>query len=237
MKPRRTAGLVGVAHSLADLKALHAAQQRAREAAERLAAEARAREAAAERERHLFRHEVGPVAPLRVPAAERPARPLPEPIARQRALDEAEALREAWSDGLDAETLLDTDEALGWRRTGVGPEVVRRLRRGEWALQAHCDLHGLRRDEARECLAGFLRDSLHTGLRCVRVVHGKGNGSPGRTPVLKGKVRHWLMQKDEVLAFAQARAIDGGAGALLVLLQPSRARTGTASPAGTSEPR
>jgi DNA-nicking Smr family endonuclease len=90
-------------------------------------------------------------------------------------------------------------------------------------VQAHCDLHGLRRDEAREQLALFLRDSLRTGLRCVRVVHGKGHGSPGRTPILKGKVRHWLMQKTEVLAFTQARAIDGGNGALLVLLQPAGA--------------
>lgn len=217
-----------VAHSLADLKALHQAQQRARREAERVAAAERERLAALERERLLFRHAVGPVEPLRAEAPERPARPRPEPLARQRALDEAEALREAWSDGPDAESLLETDESLGWRRAGIGPDVVKRLRRGEWALQAHCDLHGLRRDDARERLATFLRDALQSGLRCVRVVHGKGNGSPGKVPILKGKVRHWLMQKSEVLAFTQARAIDGGAGALLVLLQPSRGR-GTAT--------
>jgi DNA-nicking Smr family endonuclease len=96
--------------------------------------------------------------------------------------------------------------------------VPRRLRRGEWAIQAQVDLHGLRRDEARERLGGFLREAARHGLRCVRVVHGKGNGSPGRQSVLKGKVRSWLVQKAEVLAFVQAGPSDGGSGALLVLL-------------------
>jgi DNA-nicking Smr family endonuclease len=104
--------------------------------------------------------------------------------------------------------------------------VVRKLRRGVWAIQAQLDLHGLRREEARERLAGFLRASVRDGLRCVRVIHGKGNGSPGREPVLKGKVRSWLVQKSEVIAFAQARAQDGGHGALLVLLRPSRPEPG-----------
>ena len=106
----------------------------------------------------------------------------------------------------------------------VGPVVP--LRRGVWAIQAQLDLHGLRRDEARERLAGFLRESGRAGLRCVRVIHGKGNGSPGREPVLKGKVRSWLVQKSEVIAFAQARAQDGGHGALLVLLRPQRHQRG-----------
>jgi len=96
--------------------------------------------------------------------------------------------------------------------------VAARLRRGHWAVQAQIDLHGLRRDEAREALGQFLRDAQRAGLRCVRVVHGKGLGSPGRTPVLKDKVHGWLIQKNQVLAFVQARPLDGGAGALLVLL-------------------
>ncbi len=206
---------------LQDLRRVHDAQQRAaREQAEREAAE-RARQVAAERERHWFRHAVGPVEPLRTGDPVRPERSRPAPIARQRALDEAQALRETWSDGFDAETLIDSDDSLAWRRSGIGIDVIHKLRRGIWAVQAQCDLHGLRRDEAREQLATFLRDALRQGLRCVRVIHGKGNGSPGRSPVLKGKVRHWLVQKNEVLAFAQARATQGGQGALMVLLQPS----------------
>lgn len=183
---------------------------------------AREREAAAreKRERELFATSVGPVAPLRRPAAAPVPRPRPPAVPRQRALDEAAVLRESISDEFDVETLLDTDDALSFRRRGIGPEVVRKLRRGVWAIQAQLDLHGLRRDAARERLALFLRDAVRDGARCVRVVHGKGNGSPGREPVLKGKVRSWLVQKNEVIAFTQARAQDGGHGALLVLLKP-----------------
>jgi hypothetical protein len=81
---------------------------------------------------------------------------------------------------------------------------------------------GLRRDAARERLTAFVHDAVHTGLRCVRVVHGKGNGSPGREPVLKGKVRSWLIQKADVLAFVQARGDEGGHGAVIVLLRALR---------------
>ncbi len=99
-------------------------------------------------------------------------------------------------------------------------EITHRLRAGHWSIQRQLDLHGLRTDEAREALGQFIRYAHKTGLRCVRVVHGKGLGSPGKTPVLKGRVQRWLVQKKEVLAFVQARPMDGGAGALLVLLQP-----------------
>lgn len=182
--------------------------------------EAQAREEAARqrRERDLFALTVGPVQPLRRAARTVVARPRPQPVPLQRQLDEAAALREAWSDELDVETLLDTDEALSYRRPGIGLDVARKLRRGGWAIQAQVDLHGLRRDAARDRLAEFLHDALRQGLRCVRVVHGKGNGSPGRQAVLKGKVRGWLIQKAEVLAFVQARPAEGGAGALVVLL-------------------
>jgi DNA-nicking Smr family endonuclease len=127
---------------------------------------------------------------------------------------------EAISDEFDASTLLDTDEHLSYRAAGIGPDVTRKLRKGDWAIQAQLDLHGLRTEEARERLGAFLRDARKQGLRCVRVVHGKGLGSPGKTPVLKGRVQGWLAQKKEVLAFVQARPAEGGAGALVVLLQP-----------------
>ena len=93
------------------------------------------------------------------------------------------------------------------------------LRRGRWAIQAHLDLHGHIRDEARLAVNQFIAECLTLGKRCVRIVHGKGLGSPGREPVLKRLVLGWLTQKMEVLAFCQARAVDGGAGAVVVLLQ------------------
>ena len=107
------------------------------------------------------------------------------------------------------------------RRPSVGPEVTRKLRKGDWSIQREIDLHGLRSDEARLALTAFIRDAHKHGLRCVRVVHGKGLGSPGKTPVLKSKVHSWLVQKNQVMAFVQAKPAEGGAGALVVLLTPS----------------
>jgi DNA-nicking Smr family endonuclease len=206
-------------HSLQDLKLLQRelalARRLAEEAAERRTALARL----AEQEQRLFELSVGPVQRLkaenqRVLHARVP--PAPEPL--QREADERRVMLQALSDDFDVDSLLETDETLSFRRPEISPEVVRRLRRGHWALQAQIDLHGLRRDQAREALGHFVHESSRRGLRCVRVVHGKGNGSPGREPVLKAKVRRWLVQKNEVLAFVQARASDGGSGALMVLL-------------------
>ncbi len=144
-------------------------------------------------------------------------------FAVQQQLDDQRVLREAISDEFDATTLLDVDDALSFRRPGIGTDVTRKLRKGDWSIQREIDLHGLRREEAREALADFIREAHRRGWRCVRVVHGKGLGSPGKTPVLKGKVQGWLVQKNEVLAFVQARADEGGAGALVVLLKPGLA--------------
>lgn len=196
-----------------------------REEAERLARERAAAERA-QRERRMFADAVGPVHRLKDRRLAEIERPLPEPLPRQREADERAALRETLSDEMDVERLLETDEGLSFRRRGIGVDVLKRLRRGEWAIQSQVDLHGLRRDEARERLGQFLREAVRQGLRCVRIVHGKGLGSPGREPVLKGKVRAWLVQKAEVVAFTQARPAEGGAGALVVLLdaqRPSRA--------------
>jgi DNA-nicking Smr family endonuclease len=186
-----------------------------------LAEERRAAKVATARaEQSLFAATVGTVAPLRKGAATPPARPRPPPQARQRERDEKAVLVESISDEFDAETLLDTDDALSFRRRGIGIDVVRKLRRGVWVLQDELDLHGLRREEARERVLEFLRHAARTGRRCVRIVHGKGHGSPGRAPVLKAKVKAWLVQDDAVLAFTYARAADGGHGAVIVLLRP-----------------
>ena len=209
-----------VARGLGELGAIHATLRERRAAVEAAHAAALAQAAKAEREQRLFAESVGQIIPLRRPPTPALAKPRPAPFARQRERDEKAALAESMSDGFDVETLLETDDALSFRRRGIGLDVVRKLRRGVWALQGQLDLHGLRRDEARERLAEFLRHAGKSGLRCVRVVHGKGNGSPGREPVLKGKVRSWLVQRSEVIAFTQARASEGGAGALVVLLKP-----------------
>jgi DNA-nicking Smr family endonuclease len=139
----------------------------------------------------------------------------------QQQRDEQAVMREAISDEFDSGTLLDTDEALSFRRPGMGPDVLRKLRRGGWSIQGQLDLHGLRREDARQALSQFIKDANKVGWRCVRVVHGKGLGSPGKAPVLKGKVQGWLIQKQEVLAYVQARPAQGGAGALVVLLAQS----------------
>jgi DNA-nicking Smr family endonuclease len=208
-------------HSLADLKTLKPVLS-ARAAAAAAEREAQHQQAMrVDRERRLFELAVGPVQPL---VSQRrvvhPSRPVsPEPFQRQR--DEAQVMREALSDDFDVETLLHTDELLSYRTPGLGADVVRKLREGRWSIQRQLDLHGLRVDQAREALGRFIRESQHAGLRCVRVVHGKGLGSPGRTPVLKSRVHRWLVQKHEVMAFVQARPAEGGAGALVVLLRPA----------------
>jgi DNA-nicking Smr family endonuclease len=205
-----------------DFAALQALRDQLKQEQEtRAAADARRREqeALAQREANLFRQSIGGVAPLRSHGKAVHLPPQPEPIARQHLADEQAALAQSLSDEFSIESLLETDEGLSYARTGIGQETVRKLRRGHWVTQAQLDLHGMRTDEAREALAEFLRSATKRGLRCVRVIHGKGLGSVNREPVLKKKVRNWLVQKEEVLAFCQARAADGGAGAVMVLLK------------------
>jgi DNA-nicking Smr family endonuclease len=206
-----------------DLREQLGAIQRTLVERERELALQRAREAAqAHRERaqrEHFARAVGPVQPIAAAVRTLHARTPAAPEPRQRLADEARALAATLSDELDVATLLETDAGLAFRREGIGADVLTRLRRGQWTIQRELDLHGLTRDAARDALAEFVRRAARDGVRCVRVIHGKGNGSPGRVPVLKDKVRAWLVQKSEVIAFAQASAADGGHGALLVLLR------------------
>ncbi len=214
------------ARSLQDLGGLKAALLQAQREAEALAARQREAALRAQRERELFATSVGRVQPLPDKGRAHTAPLPPEPEPKQRQRDERAALRETISDEFNVESLLETDEALFYRRPDIGLDVVRKLRRGGWTIQAQIDLHGLRRDEARERLSEFVRDSVAQQRRCVRVVHGKGLGSPGREPVLKGRVHSWLVQKQEVLAFVQARPAEGGNGALVVLLRGDTGRSG-----------
>lgn len=170
--------------------------------------------------KNLFANSVGTVKPLsNKPKATSKTKP-PEPVPFQRQRDDQAVLRESLSDEFDVETLLDIDDALSFRRPGIGTDVTKKLRQGVWSIQRQVDLHNLRTEEARDALGAFIREAHKHGMRCVRVVHGKGLGSPGKEPVLKAKVKSWLIQKQEVLAFVQAKPAEGGAGALVVLLKP-----------------
>ncbi len=143
----------------------------------------------------------------------------PKPIPQQFIRDEKQALRDSLSDGYIPSHELESGEELLYLREGQSPSVISKLRRGHWVVQANLDLHGLISDEARTQVAEFLAGCKKRGIRCVRIVHGKGLGSRNREPILKHKVRNWLIQKDEVIAYAQARATDGGSGAVIVLLK------------------
>ena len=215
--------MAGSLKSFADLqqvgKQLKAQQeQKAKEEAER-----KAREKQAAIEANLFRHSVGEVQALKSKnvANHHPVPPRPAPIPYQHIADERAAFQESISDEFDAGSLLDADENLSYTRPGVGIDVAKKLRQGAWTIQAQLDLHGMRRDQARDNLGEFIRRCVRNGYRCVRVIHGKGLGSINKEPVLKNKVRNWLIQKEEVIAFSQATAADGGAGALIVLLRSS----------------
>ena len=173
----------------------------------------------AQAEQELFTRAVGKVQALdHAPRVTLKAAPA-APRAFQQQRDDEAVLKASLSDEFDISTLLDVDDQLSFRRPGIGTDVTRRLRRGDWSIQGQVDLHGLRSEEARDTLAQFVRDAVRMGWRCVRVVHGKGLGSPGKVPVLKSKVQRWLVQKNEVQAFVQAPPVQGGAGALLVLLK------------------
>jgi DNA-nicking Smr family endonuclease len=172
-------------------------------------------------EKNLFSRAVGAVQPIAHMARASLQVQTPQPLAFQQHLDDQAVMRESLSDEFDATTLLDVDDQLSFRRPGIGLDVTKKLRTGGWTIQSEIDLHGLRREEARNRLGQFIREAMKMGWRCVRVIHGKGLGSPGKMPVLKSKTLAWLIQKNEVLAFVQAKPDQGGAGALLVLLKGS----------------
>ena len=160
--------------------------------------------------------DVKPMSAARVPIAKRkpPAR------ARFTAADRAAVLVESLQ-GLDGE-IADTGDEISFRRDGVQDGVLRRLKRGEYRVEEVCDLHGLRVDEAKAHLRDFLAEALAHRLRCVRVIHGKGKGSGPRGPVLKTAVNMILRKTAPVLAFTSARRVDGGTGAINVLLSTAR---------------
>ena len=216
----------------ADLKSL--SKQLKEQADARAAAEAERikREKVQAVEANLFHASVGGVKKL--PEQNRYVPSLPKSAAapaqvqrpRTQAEDDAAVLRESLSDLFEVDHYLEEDPALNYAAPGVGTDVVKKMRKGHWPVQDEIDLHGLRRDEARDAIGAFLRRAAMRNHRCVRVIHGQGFGSKSQEPVLKSMVHSWLVQKEEVVAFCQARPSDGGEGALIVLLraalQPQR---------------
>jgi DNA-nicking Smr family endonuclease len=165
----------------------------------------------------LFRDAVGPVTPLpHQRIAPSPNRPKPHP--QQTLQDQQQVLRESLYDEphpLDVQT----GDELSFLRPGLQYRLLRKLRRGHFSVGAELDLHGMTVPLAQSELTTFLKEARAKGVRCVRVVHGKGMRSRQGRPVLKLNLDRWLRLRDEVIAFSSARPVDGGTGAVYVLLK------------------
>ena len=166
----------------------------------------------------LFRAEMRGVQPA--PPANRVElyRDPPPAIPVKRIEDERAVLEELSRLALDGDDVEIEEDRL-FLRDGLPRDILRKLRRTHWVIQEELDLHGLTGDEAVAETAVFLAGCKRLGIRCVRIIHGKGLRSHGREPVLKRRIRKLLTRRDEVLAFVEPRAIHGGGGAVVVLLE------------------
>ena len=165
----------------------------------------------------LFRQSVGKVKPVKHSQATIP-RKTPAAIPQQLKKDEQAALKDMLSDHYDPAKLLHSDGS-SFVRPGIQNSVLRKLKRGLFSTHAELDLHGMTLAQARPRLVEFLNEARNTNQQCVRIIHGKGLNSSGKGPVLKPMIAHWLSQRDEVLAYCSARPVDGGSGAVYVLLR------------------
>lgn len=200
---------------LKQIKKVLLEQAKSRELAELLAAKQAAKSAQSAR---LFMDTVGKVTPIKHHNTVDRFNILPKPIARQRLLDESKVMQDSLSDAFGIEQLLDTDTNLSYRVPGISNEILKKLRRGDWTVQGQLDLHGFRIDGARQALTKFIHYAISQEWRCIKIIHGKGLGSKDRQPILKSKVRSWLVQTKAVQCFVTAHASQGGAGAVIVLL-------------------
>ena len=165
-----------------------------------------------------FRRAIADAKPLKSEDRVPPAKLKPKPRARFARADEREVLDESLKDDIDT-IEHGYGAALRFQRATVGRRTMRKLARGSYSVQDEIDLHGMTLAEAKPRLADFIEYSASQGKLCVRVVHGKGLGSGDRGPVLKSAVNRWLRKWDNVLAFVSTRQVDGGTGAIYVLLQ------------------
>jgi len=174
----------------------------------------------------LFRESLANVVPLNDHGRVIHTRSRRKPIPVQRLLDDQAVLTDSLSDHIPWNADIDTGEELSFLHNGISQETLKKLRRGYWVIQEELDLHGNTSVEARALLIKFLNYCLKNDVRCVRIIHGKGMRSKNREPVLKFKVANWLMQRDEVLAFCQARPTEGGSGAAVALLRSGLRKRG-----------
>ncbi|MDH3282797.1 MAG: Smr/MutS family endonuclease [Gammaproteobacteria bacterium] len=168
------------------------------------------------RDRDLFRDALSDVIPLK-PRKIATGRTPPAPLPVQTNLDQR-AVMDSLATGSDDPEETETGDELVWLRPGVQRSVLRKLRRGDFVVTRELDLHGHRVASARTALSDFIRQARFEDQRCVRIIHGKGLRSPGKTPVLKAKVFGWLRRRRDVLAITTARPSDGGTGAVYVIL-------------------
>ena len=144
--------------------------------------------------------------------------PKPRPVPKQSHRDEQKVIEELIVSPSEQEDM-QAGDSLSYVRAGIQKQVFRKLKRGQYSIEAELDLHGLTRLEAQQQLNEFVNECRSFGLRCVRIIHGKGYGSSNQGPVIKPLVNQWLQRRDEILAFCSARPADGGTGAVYVLLK------------------
>lgn len=169
-------------------------------------------------EKRLFRAAMAQVSRHR-PAPRAPTRaPIPSAKPRSTEADELAVIAELRSGPMEMDPVEGTD-ALAFRSPGIQDRVWRRLQRGSYRFGAELDLHGLNREAAYREVAAFISDSRARGIRCVRIIHGKGLRSPNSGPVIRKLIDQWLRRRADVLAFCTARPHDGGTGAIYVLLR------------------
>lgn len=132
--------------------------------------------------------------------------------------DERQVLRDMLSDAYDPIDIQPGD-MLSYYLPGLQNRIVRKLRSGQYRIASELDLHGLNARDAKQQLLKFLHDAHPGQGECVRIIHGKGNRSNHKGPVIKTKINHWLRQHERILAFHSARPVDGGTGAIYVLLR------------------
>ena len=171
-----------------------------------------------EDDKDLFRRAMSDAKPLKSDERVQPSSKKPRPKAKFSKADEKEVLKESLEVDID-DTEAASGEALRFKRPPVSRTTMRMLQRGAYSIQAEIDLHGMTVAEAKPRLQTFVDRCARNGKLCIRIVHGKGLGSGDRGPVLKSAVNRWLRKWDAVLAFVSARQVDGGTGAVYVLLK------------------
>jgi len=171
-----------------------------------------------EQDRELFQQSIAGTRKLNIEPRVMPVKKRPRPRPLQQEKDNRQVLVDMLSDPVDPADM-EIGEELLFVRNGIPQRTLKKLRRGEFSTEAELDLHGRTKVEAREAIVEFLYFCHSYSLRCVRIIHGKGHGSQGKRPILKQYVNHWLRQRDDILAFSSARQVDGGTGAIYVLLR------------------